>query len=130
MNKAIVRTATGKVLSIIRPDVPVGFAPPNGCHVVDENKLPQGWEYEEQKAPIPQTITAVQLKRWLLRADLMTSVDAAINSLPDFEQKDFQIMWEYETLFARDNPELLKIAAAINMSDEAIDTAFCEAVKL
>ncbi len=130
MNKAIVRTATGKVVGIIRPDVPAGFAPPRGCHIVDENKLPDGWGYEAQTVSVPQSITAAQIKRWLLRSNLIAAVEAAINALPEFDRKDFQIMWEYETVFNRDNPELLKITEVLGMSSAEIDTAFYEAAKL
>lgn len=50
---AIVRTATGKVVTFVRADVPQGWQPPEGCTAVAASALPVGWQYEPAPDPTP-----------------------------------------------------------------------------
>lgn len=54
---AIVRNATGKVVTFVRSDVPQGWQPPEGCTAVAASALPVGWQYEPDPAPQPVTDT-------------------------------------------------------------------------
>lgn len=127
MNTAIVRTATGRVVTVVRSDLPAGWSPPSGCHTVAEDALPSGWEYEPAEYPVPASVSSTQLRLWLLDHGLLEQVRDAIAALPADVRAEFEIMWEYETTFARDNPKMLAIAGSLNMDDAAIDRAFREA---
>lgn len=48
MNSLAVVNADGRVVTFVRPDVPEGWAPPNGCTAVPDDQLPPGWQYEPQ----------------------------------------------------------------------------------
>lgn len=130
MNTAVVRTSTGKVVTVLRSDLPAGWSPPSGCHVVPETDLPAGCEYEPQEYPVPNAVSAAQLRLWLLKHALLDQVGAAIEALPAQVRAEYKIMWEYETTFERANPKMLAIADAIGMGDDAIDQAFREAALL
>lgn len=58
---AVVRTATGRVVTFVRPDLPVGWQPPSGCHTVSADQLAAGWQYEvaEEPPPIEDTLAGV-----------------------------------------------------------------------
>jgi len=45
---AILNTA-GRVVTFIRPDVPAGWTPPEGCTAVPDDQLPAGWEMEPER---------------------------------------------------------------------------------
>lgn len=130
MSKAIIRTATSKVVTFIRDDVPAGWCPPPGCHVVEEAALAVGWQYDEPQGPVPAALTAAQLRLWLLSHDLLELVTTAIAGLPPEQRAAYEIMWEYETTFTRDNPQMLAIAEAIGMSAQDVDRAFREGALL
>jgi hypothetical protein len=45
---AIVNTA-GRVVTFVRPDVPEGWTPPDGCTAVPDDQLPEGWEMAPER---------------------------------------------------------------------------------
>ncbi len=58
MSTAIVRIATGRVVTFIRPGpLPVGWQPPEGCQGVASESLAPGWQYEPPPEPKPVTDT-------------------------------------------------------------------------
>jgi hypothetical protein len=48
MNSLAIVNAVGRVVTFVRPDVPEGWTPPNGCTAVPGDQLPPGWQYEPQ----------------------------------------------------------------------------------
>lgn len=124
---AIVREATGRVVTLVRSDVPTGFKAPDGCKLVPGNSLPADYEVEPQELPVPSPISAAQLRLWLLQHELLDGVAVAIAALPAEQKAAYEIMWEYETTFTRDNPQMLAIADALGLSSADVDTAFREA---
>ena len=77
---------------------------------------------------VPQVLTAVQLRLWLLRNKL--SVDAAIDGLPEEAREDARIRWEYSTEVRRDNPLVGAIGHILKLPPTDLDQAFREASKL
>jgi hypothetical protein len=49
MNSLAILNAAGRVVTFVRPDVPEGWTPPEGCTAVPDDQLPAGWEYEPER---------------------------------------------------------------------------------
>jgi len=77
---------------------------------------------------IPDTVTASQIRKWLVAHDIsLESVDAAIDALPEEVRVNTQIEWDFEPLIHRSSSMLAQMAAAFGMDAAAIDAAFVEA---
>jgi hypothetical protein len=81
--------------------------------------------------PPPDTVTASQIRKWLVAHDIsLDSVDAAIAALPEEVRVNTQIEWEFEPLIHRSSSMLAQMAASFGMDSAAIDAAFIEAASL
>jgi hypothetical protein len=80
---------------------------------------------------IPDTVTAVQIRLWLVAHGIgLDQVDAAIVSLPDETREATRIEWEYSATIHRSSSMLAQMATAFGMDGAAIDAAFVEAAGL
>jgi hypothetical protein len=132
MNALAIVNADGKVVTFVRPDVPAGWTPPEGCTAVPDDELPQGWEMEADSSPVPSQVSARQIRLWLVAAGVsMATVDAAIDSIPDQATRDaVRVEWEYAPHVERTHAWLVPMAAALGFTEQQIDQAFREAVNL
>ena len=82
--------------------------------------------------PVPSSITATQIRLWLVRNGVsMAQVSEAIAAIPDAQARaEAEVLWEYAPYVERTNPLVAMIAAGFNMDDAAIDNAFREAEQL
>lgn len=98
--------------------------------------LGEGWENDSTDLPeqrsVPKTVTARQLRLWMVRHQLsLAAVDAAIDAIPDQQQRDeVRVEWEYAPYVERSHPMLLPLAAALGLTGEQVDQAFLEAATL
>jgi hypothetical protein len=77
---------------------------------------------------IPDTVTAVQIRLWLVAHGIsLEQVDAAIAALPDATREATRIEWEYSVTVRRASSTLVAMAASFGMDAAAIDAAFVEA---
>jgi hypothetical protein len=86
-----------------------------------------------QSAPVavPDTVTAVQIRLWLVAHGIaLEQVAAAIAALPDETREATRIEWEYSGTIHRASSTLVSMAAAFGMDQVAIDAAFMEAAGL
>lgn len=132
MNALAIVDADGKVVTFVRPDVPAGWAPPEGCTAVPDDQLPQGWEYAADSSPVPSQVSARQIRLWLVGAGVsMATVDSAIDSIPDQPTREaVRVEWEYAPHVERTHAWLVLMAAALGFTTEQIDQAFREAANL
>jgi len=80
---------------------------------------------------IPDTVTAVQIRLWLVAHGItLEQVDAAIAALPDETREATRIEWEYSATIHRASSTLVAMATAFGMDSTAIDAAFVEAASL
>jgi hypothetical protein len=80
---------------------------------------------------VPNTITAVQIRLWLVAHGVtLDQVDAAIAALPNETREATRIEWEYSATIHRSSSTLVAMAAAFGMDAAAIDAAFAEAASL
>ena len=80
--------------------------------------------------PVPKEITMRQARLALLDASLLSSVQPAIDSLPEPSKTKAQIEWEYSNALQRDNPFVATLGGALGLSSEDIDNLFIQAARL
>jgi hypothetical protein len=110
----------------------------DGCELVDG-----AWQYKwridalsaEQiaaayAATIPQVVTMRQARLALLGAGKLTSVTAAINTLPSPQKEAAQIEWEYSQTVERNRSFVLLLSAALGLTDAQLDALFVTAAGL
>lgn len=122
----------GQVITFVRDDVPEGWSPPDGCTAVPEAELPAGWERAPDDLPVPSSVTARQIRLWLVSHGLgLSAVETAIDAIPDATQRDMvRVEWEYAPYVERSHPMLVPLAAALGLSEAQVDQAFREAATL
>ena len=55
---ALVSITSGLVQTFVRPDLPEGYAPPDGYRLVPDDQLPAGWQREPTAQEVPRSVTA------------------------------------------------------------------------
>jgi len=85
------------------------------------------WVRPVLKRPVPEEVTMRQARRALYAAGLLSTVDAAINALPEPQRTAAKIDWEYSNSVRRDNPTLLAIASSLGLTDDDIDNLMISA---
>lgn len=129
---AIVRNSDGRVLTFVRPDTPPNWTPPPDTHAVPDDELPAGWTMATDLEPVLASITARQIRLWLVAHGInLATVDAAIDSIADPSTRDaVRVEWEYAPYVERQHPWLTPLAAALGLEPDAVDQAFREAATL
>lgn len=80
------------------------------------------------KTEIPQVVTRRQARRALLQEGLLSQVDAAIDAISDESKREaMRIDWQDASEYRRDDETLLSLAAALNLSNDALDQLFVQA---
>ena len=79
--------------------------------------------------PIPETISARQVRIWLLQHGIsLQQVDTAIDSIQDPILRDItKVEWEYAPYIERSHPMLIPLAQGLGLTQEQLDQAFIEA---
>ena len=65
-----------------------------------------------------------QARLALLQSDLLSSVDGALNALPEPDKSAAMIEWEYATEVRRASPLVESLSAALSLSPEQLDDLF------
>lgn len=105
---------------------------------IETNNAGIGWAWDGESftpppppAPtVPSAITMRQARLALLGAGLLTSVDTAINSLPEPRKSAAKITWEYSTEVQRHNGLVSQLGPALGLSDAQIDAMFIQGAAL
>lgn len=80
---------------------------------------------------VPLTIAMRQFRLALLDANLLSSVDQAIDSIQDPKTKaSTKIEWEYATTVLRDSALVTTLASLLNLTSEQVDQLFIAAAAL
>ena len=82
--------------------------------------------------PVPQSVTARQIRLWLVGHGVsLAAVDAAIDAIPDATQREMaRVEWGWAPYIERAHPMLMPLAAALGMSEGQVDAAFIQAASL
>lgn len=132
MESLAILDSRGRVVTFVRPDVPAGWTPPEGCTAIPADQLPPGWQRAPDESPVPTSISARQARLWLVSHGVsLASVDAAIASLADqVTRESVRVEWEYGTEVHRASPWLAALGPAIGLDSATLDAAFREAATL
>lgn len=80
---------------------------------------------------VPEAVSRRQLKEWLIRAELIDTVEAIIGGIQDATEKRIAQNWWTESIeFRRDHPLVAAIAQQIGKSSAEVDAIFQEAAAL
>jgi hypothetical protein len=90
------------------------------------------WNGNEWVIPpqtIPQTISARQIRLWLINHNFpLSQIELAINGIEDpLIRETVRIEWEYAPYIERSHPWLVPLAQSLKLNEEQIDQAFIEA---
>jgi len=86
---------------------------------------------EPEPAAIPASVTRRQAKQALLMSALLANVQPAIDAIEDETERGMvQIFWDDSTTFERNNPQLIALGEALELTDEQIDDLFIQASEL
>lgn len=91
-----------------------------------------GGEWVLPTSPVPASVSARQIRLWLIRNGVsLAQVDAAIDAIPDAQQRDeCRVEWDYAPYVERSHPMLVPLAAALGLSESQVDDAFREAAAI
>jgi hypothetical protein len=126
---ALVRSSDNLVETFLRLDIPETWEPPEGYYVVPDDELPEGWQKYEAPVVIPETISARQIRIWLIQHNIsLSAIEQAINSIPDEVTKEIvKVEWEYAPFIERKHPWINSLGQMLGLDSNAIDRAFIEA---
>lgn len=80
---------------------------------------------------IPCVVNRYQARQALVLAGLFNQVQPFIEAIPDpTERMLMQVAWDDAQNFMRDDPFLVKIAVALNLTDADLDALFTTAASL
>lgn len=124
--------AAGQVVTFVRLDVPAGWTPPEGCTAVPNDELPAGWTTAPDTGPVPESISPMQARLWLVQHGIsLADIDAAIESIADQQTREtVRVQWEYGLEVFRSSAWLAALGPALGMDDATLDQAFREAATL
>jgi hypothetical protein len=122
----------GLVETFLRIDLPENWEPPEGYSVLPDDELPENWQKFVEPNIVPQSISARQIRLWLIKNGFsLSDIEIAINSIQDQAVRDMTLVeWEYAPYVERNHPMVSAIANALGLNNEQIDTSFIEASRL
>ena len=77
-----------------------------------------------QIEPIPAAVTMRQARLALLDLDLLSSIDGAINAMPEPDKTKAKIEWEYAAVVERNSDWVSDLGQQLGLSDVQIDDLF------
>jgi hypothetical protein len=91
-----------------------------------------GSEWVLPPTPVPSTVTARQIRLWLVRHGVtLAQVDSAIDAIPDAQaREECRVEWDHAPYVERTHTMLVPLASAIGLSEAQVDDAFREAARI
>lgn len=130
---AIAGTSPLQVETFVRPDLPEGWAPPEGRVAIPADELPAGWVLvTTPPPPPPESVSPYQFRAWCVTHGItMGQIDTLIDAIPvEIERDRARVAWEYGLEVKRDHPLIEQFGQALGLDSDAIDQAFREASQI
>ena len=88
-------------------------------------------EVEPEPEPVPETITATQIRLWLVRNNIpLDSINTALDQIEDVNlREETKVQWEYAPYVERNHQFINSLGNQLGLTPEQIDDAFREASK-
>ena len=98
----------------------------------DNEQVKEGWLYVDgvlsepppKPEPVPATVTMRQARLALLDLELLSSIDEAINTMPEPDKTKAKIEWEYAAVVERNSDWVSDLGQQLGLSDAQIDDLF------
>jgi hypothetical protein len=86
-------------------------------------------EWSLPTQPVPESVTARQIRLYLVRHGIQLSqVEAAIEAIQDPQtREECRVEWDYAPYVERSHPMLVPLASALGLIESQVDDAFREA---
>jgi len=127
----------GVVVNVARaePDWPGLDEYDAAVQLADDDAVAPGHTYDGSvfaaPAPrVPAAVTMRQARLALLGANLLSSVDTAIDALPEPTKSAARIEWEYSNELQRGNALVAALTPALGLTSEQVDALFIAASTL
>lgn len=107
--------------------------PATEYYVTEQFPQPPVWYVEEVVTPFvlppetPQSVTMRQARLALLDSGLLSTVEAALDSLPEPQRTRSLIEWNHGTTVERSSALVVQMANALGLTDNQIDDLFIQA---
>jgi hypothetical protein len=125
MARYVILNALNQIVNRCEWDGVSNWSPPVGFTAIPESEA-AGFEDEPRPVPVPQSITAAQLRVALRRAGQITAFVSAVQGLG----AELQDMWQYAKEIRRNGPAVKAIQAAMGLSDNQVDSFFTAAAAI
>jgi hypothetical protein len=92
----------------------------------------QNGEWISVHRPVPETISARQIRLWLINNGIeLSQVESVINNIEDpLTRETIKVEWEYAPYIERNHSMLIPLAEALGLTQQEIDRAFLEGSNL
>lgn len=135
---AIVKS--GAVVNVVESDQvnAEAYAAREGATAIESATAGPGDTYDGNEftrpagvVPVPRSVTRRQARQALRLANLLNTVQPAIDAIADPLQRDLtQIEWDDSQMFERDRPILIALAQQMGLTSEQLDNLFRTAATL
>jgi len=94
--------------------------------------LPDSTDDLPELPAVPASVTARQIRLWLVRHGVsLAAVAAAIEAIPDAQaREECRVEWDYAPYVERTHPMLVPLASALGLTEAQVDDAFREAATI
>lgn len=125
--------AEGRVVTFLRPDLPIGWSPPPGYSICAADQLSPGWQFAPPPVdPVPPEVTPRQLRLWLLSVGITdTAIRSMLGAIADENERERAfIEYDYAQTYRRDHFLVAQLGGALGFNAGQIDDGFRAAAKL
>lgn len=126
---ALMQENSNIVETFLKLDLSSGWKPPSGYVLIPDDQLPYGWIKKEIQTPVPSTITATQIRLWLVSHNIsMEQIDSVIDSIENpLLRAQIKVQWEYAPYVERNHQMINTLGSVLGLDQNTIDMAFIEA---
>ncbi len=126
--RALIRTATGQIITFLRPDMPSGWSPESGTHIVPEEELPANWSREGGGPPsqVPEFVSFCSFTAALEMSGIdLASIQSRIEAIQDLNSRIVaRNKWLRGTVAYRNDPFIAELAPELGLTPEQVDSVF------
>ena len=105
---------------IVEPPIPEGKVATGSALEWDGETVTRFWQLEDYVAPVPASVSPLQIRKALRQMEIKASIDAYLATQDDETQES----WEYAVQIDRDNPLIAAAAAELEKTEADIDDLF------
>ena len=108
------------------------YSPTYGIHYGDPmpDSVPCDETHPAYKAPVPSQVSMYQAQTALLRAGLLSTVEAELAAMPGQAGEEARIKWAKATDVRREDALVVAMAGILNLDSAGLDSLFTTASEI